>query len=159
MKTDPTVTALSSRSVEVRLSPVHGRGVYTLRRLPRGTCIGLYEGRRYTAPALLEVDWHARHEGLTYLFGLSDGTTIDGAEGGNATRFINHSCEPNCLAQEVTDEHGMPVLQVVTSKRILPGAELFLDYALTIDESETPADYPCRCGARTCRGTLVAGTP
>jgi SET domain-containing protein len=36
--------------------------------------------------------------GVTYLFALSDGATIDGSDGGNATRYINHSCRPNCVA-------------------------------------------------------------
>ena len=57
-------------------------------------------GRRYTAAALLKVEWRARHDGITYLFNLSDGTTIDGGDGGNATRFLNHACKPNCEAVE-----------------------------------------------------------
>jgi hypothetical protein len=111
--------------IEVRASPVHGRGVHALRRLPRGTCIGVYEGRRYGEAALLEVDWSRRHHGLTYLFSLSDGTTIDGGEGGNATRFLNHSCEPNCQAVEVTDARGRIDLRLVTLRSIVAGAELF----------------------------------
>lgn len=145
--------------IEVRASPVHGCGVHALRRLPRGTCIGVYEGRRYGEAALLEVDWSRRHHGLTYLFSLSDGTTIDGGEGGNATRFLNHSCEPNCQAVEVTDARGRIDLRLVTLRSIAAGAELFLDYALTIDESESPADYPCHCGRPACRGTLAAPPP
>ena len=119
--------------IEVRASPIHGRGVYALRRLPRGTCIGTYEGHRYTAEALLEVDWDARHDGLTYLFELSDGTTIDGAEGGNDLRFLNHACRPNCEAVESRDEDGCLVLRVVTVDTVAAGAELFLDYGLVID--------------------------
>lgn len=142
--------------IEIRASPVHGRGVYALRRLPSGTCIGLYEGRRYTEAALLKVDWARRHRGMTYLFSLSDGTTIDGAEGGNATRFLNHACAPNCHAEEVVDALGVLTLRLVTSRAIPAGAELFLDYALTIDPSESPADYPCRCGMPACRRTMVA---
>jgi hypothetical protein len=142
--------------IEVRASPVHGRGVYAVRRLPRGTCIGHYEGRRYSEAALLEVDWRRRHRGMTYLFSLSDGTTIDGGEGGNATRFVNHACQPNVHAEEVTDAQGALGVRLVTSKAIPAGAELFLDYALTIDPSESPADYPCRCGLPACRRTMVA---
>ena len=42
---------------------------------------------------------------------------------------------------------------------LLRGEELFYDYGLVIDEPLTPeliADYPCRCGARNCRGTLLS---
>ncbi|RZI54459.1 MAG: SET domain-containing protein [Pseudomonas sp.] len=147
---------VAAHSIEVRTSRVHGRGVYASRRLPKGTFIGLYEGRRYTSEQLLKVDWHKRHGGMTYLFGLSDGMTIDGAQGGNATRFLNHCCEPNCEAVEVIETDGCIRLRVVSTKTIATGTELFIDYALTIDESETPAAYGCRCGALSCRGSMAA---
>lgn len=143
---------------EVRASPIHGRGVYALRRLPPGTSLGTYEGRRYDAATLLDINWDQRCDGMTYLFALSDGTTIDGAEGGNDLRFLNHACRPNCEAVESRDEDGCLVLRVVTVDAIAAGAELFLDYGLVIDESECALDYPCRCGLPSCRGTLVART-
>jgi SET domain-containing protein len=144
--------------IEVRASPIHGRGVHALRRLPRGTCIGIYKGRRYSAEALLEVDWDARHEGMTYIFELSDGTTIDGAEGGNDLRFLNHACSPNCEAEEVLNDDGTLELRLVTLSAVAAGTELFVDYRLTIDEPASPADHPCRCGLLACRGTMAAAT-
>lgn len=148
--------SVTAHSIEVRASLVHGRGVYASRRLPKGTSIGLYEGKRYTSEQLLTVDWHKRHRGMTYLFSLSDGTTIDGGQGGNATRFLNHSCEPNCEAVEEIEAGGSIHLRVLTAKAIAAGGELFIDYALIIDESERPAAYECRCGALTCRGSMAA---
>jgi hypothetical protein len=149
--------SLSPRSlIEVLASPIHGRRVSARCRLLQGTCIGVYEARRYSAAELLEVDWRALHDGMTYLFNLSDGTTIDGAEGGNVTRFVNHVCEPNCQAVEVVDEAGGLQLQLVTLLIVSAGAKLFLDYALTIDESEAPGDYTCRCAMLDCRGTMAA---
>lgn len=147
---------VAAHSIEVRMSLVHGRGVYAIRRLPKGTSIGLYEGKRYTSEQLLNVDWHKRHGGMTYLFSLSDGMTIDGAQGGNATRFLNHCCEPNCEAVEEIEPSGGTHLRVLTTKTLAAGSELFIDYALVIDESETPAAYKCRCGALTCRGSMAA---
>jgi SET domain-containing protein len=142
--------------IEVRSSPIHGNGVYALRRLPQGTCLGTYDGRRYTAEALLAIDWDQRHRGLTYLFALSDGTTIDGGEGSNDLRFLNHACRPNCEAQEVQGERGELALQLVTLRAIPAGSELTLDYCLTIDEQASPDDYPCRCDLPDCRGTMAA---
>ena len=146
---------VTAHSIEVRTSLVHGRGVYAIRRLPKGMSIGLYEGKRYTSAQLLKVDWQRRHGGMTYLFSLSDGTTIDGAHGGNATRFLNHSCEPNCEAVEEIEADGSIHLRVLTTNAIADGGELFIDYALIIDENETPAAYACRCGALTCRGSMA----
>jgi SET domain-containing protein len=42
---------------------------------------------------------------------------------------------------------------------IAAGEELFYDYGLVIDEPYTKAlkaEYPCWCGAKKCRGTLLA---
>jgi SET domain-containing protein len=74
-------------AVEVRQSDVHGRGVFSLRNLRPGEVIGHYAGRRY-GPDETHPGWNDQ---LTYLFGLSDGSVIDDAEGGNATRHINHA--------------------------------------------------------------------
>ena len=83
-------------AVEVRRSDVHGRGVFALRNLRAGEVIGHYAGRRY-GPDNTHPGWNDQ---LTYLFGLSDGSVIDGTQGGNATRHINHACVPNVEAVE-----------------------------------------------------------
>ena len=139
-------------SVEVRRSDIHGLGVFARAAMPKGATVGLYEGRRYTARQIAKVQWN---EKLTYLFGLSDGTTIDGGEGGNATRHLNHACEPNCEAVEEDIAGGKLAVRIVTLKRVKAGQELFIDYSLTADASASPEDYACGCGARTCRGTML----
>jgi SET domain-containing protein len=139
--------------VETRISGVHGLGVFALHALPAGTIIGLYEGQRYTPDEVEQGEWDSR---LTYLFALSDGAVIDGAKGGNATRHLNHACEPNCEAVEYQDERGELAVRIETTRRVQQGEELFLDYALIIDEAEDPADYPCCCGTPACRGTMAA---
>ena len=149
----PTISACAPLpGIEVRHSDIHGLGVFALVNLPKGSSVGTYDGRRYTARQIAKVSWN---EKLTYLFGLSDGTTIDGGEGGNATRHLNHACAPNCEATEEEDENGRLTVRIVTLKRVRAGQELFIDYALTADASACPADYACFCGAASCRGTML----
>ena len=136
--------------VEVRRSRVHGHGVFATRELPAGAEIGRYAGRRY-APDDVHDEWDDR---LTYLFGLSDGSMIDGAQGGNATRHLNHACEPNVEAIEEYDAADELVVVICATRNIAAGEELFLDYALDVD-GDDPASYPCECGTSRCRGTLV----
>lgn len=136
--------------VEVRQSGVHGHGVFATRTLQASEQIGRYAGRRY-APDHVEDAWNDR---LTYLFGLSDGSMIDGAQGGNATRHLNHACVPNMEAIEVYDASDELVIVICATRRIATGEELFLDYALEVD-GDDPAAYPCACGSTRCRGTLV----
>jgi hypothetical protein len=65
--------------------------------------------------------------------------------GGNASRWINHACEPNCEADE---EEGRVFIKAL--RKLKPGEELFYDYGLVIDERYTPKlkkEYECRCGS------------
>lgn len=144
-------TAGDALPLEVRRSAVHGDGAFATRGLARGSRVGVYAGRRYAPGELVDARWD---NALTYLFGLSDGSCIDGREGGNATRHINHSCAPNCAAVEVTAEDGTVDIVIHTLRRVRAGEELFIDYALDIGE-QAPEAYLCRCGSRRCRGTMA----
>lgn len=142
---------LSSDHIAVRESAIHGKGLFALREVPAGQVVGVYEGRRIPADAQEEWD-----SGLTYLFRLSDGTLIDGRDGGNATRHINHSCEPNCAAYEVErPDDGQLMIVIETTRTIAAGEELYLDYALEVDDTDASC-FSCACGASRCRGSMVA---
>ena len=142
--------------LHVRPSGVHGLGAFAAADLPAGTKLGRYAGRRFNAEEAAAMDWDRT---LTYLFGLSDGTMIDGARRGNAMRHLNHACEPNCEAREEHGARGRLELAIHTLREVRAGEELFLDYALTVDAAEGPGDYPCHCGSLRCRGTMVAVSP
>jgi SET domain-containing protein len=140
----------TEEAIEVRASGVHGRGVFATRRLGAGEAIGTYRGRRL-AEAEVAGEWD---HSLTYVFGLSDGSIIDGSEGGNATRHLNHSCAPNCVAWEVDGDDGRPQVVIEALRDIDAGEELFIDYALDVGDADR-ADYACRCGAPACRGSMA----
>lgn len=139
----------------VRNSPVHGRGVFAARKIPAGTRIIEYKGE------LIDNDEANRRENLkaaddfhTFFFSLEDGRIIDGGSRGNDARWINHACEPNCEAQE---EDGRVFIYAL--RDIRRGEELNYDYGLLLEGRHTPKvkrNYACRCGAKTCRGTLLA---
>ncbi|KKW68652.1 hypothetical protein AAV94_03745 [Lampropedia cohaerens] len=145
----------AGRRTQVRRSGVHGRGVFALQDFAPGDLVIEYRGER--------ISWaeaERRHEAKagdpfhTFFFQTERGDVIDGGSHGNSARWINHSCEPNCEAQE--DDDGRIFIVALTP--IQAGQELFYDYALEIDERLTPAlkrDYRCLCGAPSCRGTLL----
>jgi SET domain-containing protein len=143
--------------IVVRNSRIHGRGVYAARRLKAGEVVIEYRGARLTwkeADRRPSTDPDDPHH--TFFFSLSDGkTVIDANVGGNAARWINHSCDPNCETEESDD--GRVYIQAM--RDIRSGEELNYDYALVIDERLTPSlkrSYACHCGARNCRGTMLA---
>ena len=144
--------ASESPNLQVALSGVHGHGAFLIHALPAGALVGTYEGKRYSRKQLERQGWD---NGLTFLFSLSSGDTIDGGRGGNATRHINHSCTPNCEAVEERGVKDRLLLRIYTLTSMEAGAEVFLDYKLSIDESSLASDYPCYCATAACRGTLV----
>ena len=91
----------------------------------------------------------------TFLFEIGDGTMcIDAAHGGSVAKWINHSCNPNCEAVEDEDER----IFIEAVRAIRPGEELTYDYNFILEERHTPAQkklFPCWCGARKCRGTML----
>jgi SET domain-containing protein len=139
--------------IDIRQSGIHGHGAFAAQDLHEGQRLGIYEGRRYTAWQAGRRDWNSR---LTYVFGLTDGTVIDASDGGNASRHINHSCSPNCVAYEEPGPRGKLVVAFYALRDILAGEELFLDYSLEVDESEDMSAFDCACGAQVCRGTMLA---
>ena len=149
------MSRLSLRStpfLRVGPSAVHGLGAFAACAVPRRALLGLYEGKRHSAKVIESKVWDDQ---LTYLFVLSDGTTIDAGRGGNATRHLNHSCAPNCEATEAYDDAGRLVLEFRALRKLKAGEELFIDYRLQADATSVAADYLCACGATTCRGTML----
>ena len=142
------------RRIVVRNSSIHGRGVFALRRIPKGTRIIEYKGklitdkeadRRYS-----RVHEHSPH---TMLFSLEGGWVIDATRRGNSARWINHSCAPNCDIEE----EGRRIF-IESRRDIQPGDELTYDYNLQIGEKHTKAakrEHACFCRARRCRGTML----
>jgi hypothetical protein len=93
--------------VEVRVSPVHGKGVFARRRLSRGQLIGRFEGDRTT-------------ENGTYVLWLID---VDGSEvgvrGRNALRFLNHGDPANAEFEDA---------ELYAIRNVQPGSEILIDY-------------------------------
>ena len=145
----------SKKPYSVRNSGIHGRGVFATRTIRKGTVIIEYRGRRTTWDAAIEQpDSDPSNPTHTFFFSLSDGRVIDAGRRGNAARWINHSCAPNCLTFE--DDDGRVFIE--SRRTIRAGDELTYDYRLQVDERVTRklrAEYACRCGAKRCRGTLL----
>jgi SET domain-containing protein len=81
----------------VRYSLIHGRGVFARRTIRKGARIIEYRGERISLDeAERRPDSDPDNPYHTFLFELDDGRVIDAASRGNAARWINHSCAPNC---------------------------------------------------------------
>jgi uncharacterized protein len=141
--------------VVVRPSSIHGLGVFALRRIARNTRIIEYVGEVLsTAELNARYDSNARDpRGHTYVFHLDGDRYIDAARAGNDSRFINHSCDPNC---EAFQERGRIYIRALQNIEL--GSELTYDYYLELEDEPLPSWkllYTCRCGGARCRGTML----
>lgn len=142
------------RRCAVRKSPIHGRGVFALARIPKKTRIIEYKGELIT-DAEADRRYSRVHENSphTMLFSVDGGLVIDATRRGSAARWINHSCQPNC---EIEEEDSRIFIE---ARRIIRlGEELTYDYNLQLGERHTKTakrEHACFCGARRCRGTML----
>ena len=140
--------------IEVRHSPIHGYGVFALRRIRKGTTVIEYLGERVShAEADARYEDKAPDDNHTFLFTVDARTVIDAGVNGNEARFINHACNPNC--QSVT--RGKRIF-IEAIRTIQLGEELAYDYQIQRDPDD-PEDvdqvFACRCGASGCRGSML----
>ena len=149
------VEPVRGRRLQVRKSGVHGKGVFAVQPIKKGERFIEYIGEVISWPEALRRHPHDPEQpDHTFYFHLDDDRVIDGLVGGNASRWINHACAPNC---EADDADGR--VWLVALRNIKVGEELFFDYGLVIEERYTPAlkkRFECRCGAKACRGTMLA---
>lgn len=128
----------------IRRSTIHADGVYTTAPIKKRTIVVEYTGPRMTKDAADEI---YEDSPRTYLFGLTDGNLV--IDGDGIAAFINHSCDPNCEADEID---GRVVIRA--TRNIPPGEELAYDYNLYDGDLNDPA--LCFCAAKTCRGSMYS---
>jgi hypothetical protein len=145
---------VSSPLVEVRNSPVHGRGVFAAAPIKKGTRIIEYLGDRISHDAAdKRYEDHDESDNHTFLFIVDKHTVIDAGVGGNDARFINHQCEGNC--ESVIENRRV---FIDATRDITPGQELGYDYEIGREKDDPPnvdEIYACRCGSPKCRGTML----
>jgi hypothetical protein len=139
----------------VRRSGVHGKGVFALQDLAEGETLIEYVGEIISWDEAQDRHPHDPNDpNHTFYFHVNEDRVIDALHGGNSSRWINHSCDANCEADEDNER-----IFIKAIRNIKAGEELNYDYGLIIDEPYTKklkAEYPCWCGSANCRGTLLS---
>lgn len=150
-----------TRRIIRRQSPIHGNGVFAACEIPKGTRVVEYRGKRLTHAEADRRFGNDTDTGHTFLFTLNDKYLIDGGDGGNVARWINHSCAPNCRALVEESASGDPrrdKVKIEAIRNIKPGDELTYDYGIVLDVPHTARLkklWQCLCGAPKCTGTLL----
>jgi uncharacterized protein len=146
---------MKNKYFAIRNSGVHGKGAFALKDIRKGTRLVEYVGENIS-PAESDKrydDTNVKNH-HTFLFSVDNRKVIDATFGGNESRFINHSCDPNCDA--IIEKRRV---YIEANRTIRKGEELAYDYNYERTPKTTRKDeklYKCLCGAEKCRGTILS---
>ena len=128
-----------SKNLEVRKSPIYGRGCFALTRFSASKKIVGYAGELIHGRR--RINARLKGKKIIKVIWLNDETAIDGEVGGDATAYINHSCEPNAYMRVAPGDR----IIFFALRDIEPGEEITMNYR----DPDHPEVF--RCGSAKCR--------
>ncbi|VDO59839.1 unnamed protein product [Schistosoma margrebowiei] len=136
--------------VSVHPSRIHGRGLFALREFREDEMVIEYTGELIRSIICDARELRYRATGVDcYMFRIDPDWVIDATYAGNAARFINHACDPNCYAKVVSIDDKKHIV-ILAQRKIYPGEELTYDYRFPKESDK----LPCNCGSYSCRKYL-----
>lgn len=132
------------KSLDLRETKDMGIGVFTKQSIPIGTVLGLYHG--IVRPYEQLTAAQKRYSNFLFKHPQHGELYVDASVSGNWTRFLNHSCDPNCAFARALRCGYMRVIYVRTRRFIRAGEQLFVDYGRDYFDS-----IDCKCGSKGCR--------
>lgn len=135
-----------------------GWGLAAVNGAKQGSLIQEYAGEIIDEKTKRERldDWAKDHpnDPNFYIMSLEPGWYIDARVKGNLSRFINHSCGPNCHLAPL-NVGGHTRVAIIAKRDIRPGEFLRYDYQFDTRDRDK---FLCRCGAPECRGSMKGGS-
>jgi histone-lysine N-methyltransferase SETD1 len=148
---------MTENKVSVQGSRTHGWGLFCDKPFSKGEVVAEYIGEYVTdAVADRREKYYRKQRIQDYQFKVDKSLVIDATHKGGYARYINHSCNPNCVANIVKgkapNEHLKRVI-IVAQRDIKATEELSYDYQFPL-EMNIDSRIPCNCGSRQCRGFM-----
>ncbi|XP_061189089.1 histone-lysine N-methyltransferase 2C-like [Saccostrea echinata] len=130
-------------------SRIQGLGLFAAHDLEKHTMVIEYIGYliRNEVANRKEISYEEQNRGV-YMFRIDNDTVVDATMAGGPARYINHSCNPNCVAEVVPFDKESKII-IITNRRIPTGEELTYDYKFDFEDEQHK--IPCCCGAPNCR--------
>jgi len=136
--------------VDVFKSLIHGRGLFCKRNINAGAMVIEYAGVIIRSILTDKREKYYESKGIgCYMFRVDNQDVVDATTCGNAARFINHSCDPNCYSK-VINVDGQKKIIIFAARCIMKGEELTYDYKFPLEDVK----IPCSCNSKKCRKYL-----
>ena len=149
--------AARTKAVSVQGSGIHGWGLFADQPLNKGEVVAEYVGE-YVVNSVADAreKMYQERRIQDYQFRVSHNLVIDATLNGGYARYINHSCNPNCVARIIDGDPPRTHLKkvIVTAERdIAAMEEITYDYQFPL-EDDLDARIPCNCCSSLCRGFM-----
>uniref|UniRef100_A0A914R271 SET domain-containing protein n=1 Tax=Panagrolaimus davidi TaxID=227884 RepID=A0A914R271_9BILA len=145
------------KDLEIFYTQFRGYGLRTKVDIPKDTYIGEYCGEVITEEERQLRDkrnhkWRSRDIAF-YTMALED-YYVDAELYGSIMRYINHSCDPNCVTLKYTSSNSVLHVCLFSAKNITAGEELTFSYAS--NHHDNILSFKCFCGSSNCTGIYKA---
>uniref|UniRef100_A0AC34GW60 Histone-lysine N-methyltransferase n=1 Tax=Panagrolaimus sp. ES5 TaxID=591445 RepID=A0AC34GW60_9BILA len=145
------------KDLEIFYTQYRGYGLKTKVDIPKGTYIGEYCGEVITEEEHERRNksnhkWRSRD--ITFYTMALEDYFVDAELYGSIMRYINHSCNPNCVTLKYTSSNSAPHVCLFAAKNISAGEELTFSYAS--NHHDNVLSFKCFCGSDNCSGIYKA---
>ncbi len=145
-------------NLRIESFPHKGYGLTCGSRVEKGQFVCEYAGEVIGEQ---EAADRRRGDRVNYIFSLNEHgeggvirTIVDATCIANVGRYINHSCDPNCVVVPVRVDSVVPKLAVFSRREIDAGEEITYSYDGRVDFSAENTDFEgltlCHCGTDKC---------
>lgn len=142
--------------IKLKKSKIHNKGIFAKKNIKKGQKIIDYKGKKIsfkTSYKLYEKNINKNKKNpkkaSVYIFSLDNNFDLNGDVWYNLSKFINHSCDPNC--ESCLEDNK--TIYIYAIKNIRKGEELTFNYGYDIEDYK---NHICFCKSYNCLGFIVS---
>lgn len=144
---------INGKRVYFEKSTIQGYGLFALEPISPDSLICEYNGEliRSRIADLREKQYEAKGFPHMFLFRIDNDTVVDATMRGGKSRFLNHSCHPNCRSK-IINVGKTQTISFYAIRNIKPHDEITFNYQMEFEDRSNRER--CYCGAKQCLGYL-----